>query len=288
MQSDILQTNLRFDLHCHSNASDGVLSPTDVVARAAEQRIDVLALTDHDTVSGLDEAQQAAQQHGITLINGVEISTVWQNRGIHIVGLGFDHRHPAMTALLAQQAQLRQQRALEIGAKLEKCGVENAYQGAKSLAAGEVTRAHYARYLVQIGKVKNETQAFKRYLGQGKGAYVASQWCDIETANRVIHEAGGLAVCAHPLRYPLTRKWLNRLFSDFQQWGGDAVEVAHCGQSPDQRQNLAKLVDDMGMLASAGSDFHYPCGWVELGKNLWLPTFSKPIWQAAQFQDLLQ
>ncbi|MGR6981567.1 RNase RNM [Testudinibacter sp. P27/CKL/0425] len=272
-------STLRFDLHCHSNASDGVLTPSEVVVRAAEQGINVLALTDHDTVEGLNEARLAAQQHGILLINGVEISTLWQNRGIHIVGLGFDHTHPAMTALLAQQAELRHQRALAIGAKLEKCGVEQAYQGAKSLAAGEVTRAHYARYLVQVGKVKNETQAFKRYLGQGKPAHVAAQWCDIETANRVIHQAGGLAVCAHPLRYPLTRKWLIRLLTDFKQWGGDAVEVAHSGQSPDQRHNLAKLVAEMELYASAGSDFHYPCGWIELGKNLWLPTVSKPIWE---------
>ncbi|MGR3808349.1 hypothetical protein SAMN05660772_01633 [Pasteurella testudinis DSM 23072] len=283
-QQQLTVSNSTIDLHCHSNISDGVLPPNDVVARAAEKGIQLLALTDHDTVDGLDEARFAAQQHNIRLINGVEISTLWNNRGIHIVGLGFDHKHPAMTALLAQQAQLRQQRALEIGNKLEKCGVEQAYAGAKSLAEGEVTRAHYARYLVQIGKVKNETQAFKRYLGQGKPAYVNAQWCDIETANRVIHQAGGLAVCAHPLRYPLTRKWLQRLLSDFQQWGGDAVEVAHSGQSPDQRHNLAKLVDEMGLLASAGSDFHYPCGWIELGKNLWLPTVSKPIWQMPHFQ----
>ncbi|TNH07333.1 RNase RNM [Testudinibacter sp. TR-2022] len=286
MQPENLTPPCSIDLHCHSNRSDGVLTPTDVVARAAENGIQLLALTDHDTVDGLDEARLAAQQHQITLINGVEISTLWQNRGIHIVGLGFDHQHPAMTALLAQQAELRQKRAEEIGARLEKCGIEQAYAGAKSLAGGEVTRAHYARYLVQIGQVKNETQAFKRYLGQGKPGYVSPQWCDIETANRVIHQAGGVSVCAHPLRYPLTRKWLLRLLSDFQQWGGDAVEVAHSGQSPDQRHNLAKWVDELGLLASAGSDFHYPCGWIELGKNLWLPTIAKPVWQAPDFASL--
>lgn len=285
LQQNLISAN-HYDLHCHSNASDGVLTPTEVVTRAAEQGVKVLALTDHDSVAGIDEARATAQQHDIRLINGVEISTLWQNRGIHIVGLGFDHQHPSMTALLAQQAELRQQRALEIGKKLEKCGVPDAYDGAKSLAAGEVTRAHYARYLLQIGKIKNETQAFKRYLGQGKPAHVASQWVDIATANRVIHEAGGLSVCAHPLRYPLTRKWLIRLFTDFQQWGGDAVEVAHSGQSPDQRHNLAKLVSEMGMLASAGSDFHYPCGWIELGKNLWLPTTANPIWASADFNKI--
>lgn len=284
MQSTSLQSSLCFDLHCHSQASDGVLTPTDLVTRAEQQGVNVLALTDHDTTEGLDEARQAAVKYGIKLVNGVEISTMWQNQGIHIVGLGFDHKHPAMTALLYQQARLRQQRALDIGEKLEKCGIEDAYLGAKSLAAGEVTRAHYARYLVQIGKVKHEIQAFKRYLGQGKSAYVSAQWCDIETANRVIHEAGGVAVCAHPQRYPLTRSKLIRLLNDFKNWGGDAVEVAHSGQSPDQRHNLATLVNEMGMYASAGSDFHFPCGWVELGKNLWLPAISTPIWLAESFQ----
>ncbi|MBV7387682.1 PHP domain-containing protein [Pasteurellaceae bacterium TAE3-ERU1] len=267
-----------FDLHCHSNASDGVLSPADVVARAAEQGVQTLALCDHDTTAGLNAAREAAAAHNITLITGVEISTLWQNRGIHIVGLNFDDTHPAMTALLREQARLREARAIEIGEKLAKCGLPDAYQGAKQLAGGEVTRAHYARLLVQAGKVKNETQAFKRYLGQGKSAHVSANWCAMAQAVEVIHQAGGLAVCAHPLRYPLTRKWLLRLLNDFKAAGGDGVEVAHSGQSPDQRHNLGAIVQEMGLLASAGSDFHFPCGWVELGKNLWLPEGVTPIW----------
>ncbi|MBE2896543.1 PHP domain-containing protein [Pasteurellaceae bacterium HPA106] len=267
-----------FDLHCHSNASDGVLSPADVVARAADQGVKVLALCDHDTIAGMDEAFNAAKAHDIQLITGVEISTLWQNRGIHIVGLNFAVNHPDMTALLVEQARLREARAIQIGEKLAKCGLPNAYEGAKQLAGGEVTRAHYARLLVQSGKVKNETQAFKRYLGQGKSAYVNANWCSMAEAIEVIQRAGGLAVCAHPLRYPLTRKWLLRLLDDFKAVGGDAVEVAHSGQSPEQRHQLGSIVQTMGLLASAGSDFHFPCGWVELGKNLWLPENVTPIW----------
>ncbi|MBE2894153.1 RNase RNM [Spirabiliibacterium falconis] len=267
-----------YDLHCHSNASDGVLTPSDIVARAATQGVKVLALCDHDTTRGVAEAQCAAKKHNITLVSGVELSTLWQNRGIHIVGLNFDPAHSAMTALLAQQAQLREQRAIQIGEKLVKCGLPDAYESAKRLAGGEVTRAHYARLLVQAGKVKNEAQAFKRYLGQGKSAYVSANWCDIPHAIDIIHQAGGLAVCAHPLRYPMTRKWLLRLLNEFKAAGGDAVEVAHSGQSPDQRHNLAQITRELGLLASAGSDFHFPCGWVELGKNLWLPESVTPIW----------
>lgn len=268
-----------YDLHCHSTASDGVLSPTDMVLRAEEQGVKVLALCDHDTTDGLTEATKIASVCGITLVTGVEISTLWQNKGIHIVGLGFDPQHLAIRQLLTQQMALREQRAQEIGAKLEKCGVLNAYNQARAFASGEVTRAHYARLLVQLGKVKSESQAFKRYLGQGKSAYVNVVWCSMAEAIDAIHRAGGSAVCAHPLRYPLTRKWLLRLLSDFKQAGGDAVEVAHSGQTPDQRYKLADIVNQMGFWASAGSDFHFPCGWIELGKNLWLPNNVKPIWE---------
>lgn len=150
-----------YDLHCHSTASDGVLSPTEVVARAVEKGVNVLALTDHDTTAGLAEARLAVQQADLTLISGVEISTTWENRAIHIVGLGFDETSAKMTALLRQQAALRYQRALEISDKLAKVGIADAFEQAKMLATGEVTRAHYARLLVQMGKVSNEGQAFK-------------------------------------------------------------------------------------------------------------------------------
>ncbi|GJJ79365.1 PHP domain-containing protein [Pasteurella canis] len=267
-----------YDLHCHSTASDGVLSPTDVVNRAAQKGVNVLALTDHDTVSGISEAKKAACQQGITFINGVEISTLWENRAIHIVGLGFDETSEKLTALLTQQAVLRHQRAIEIGEKLAKVGVENAFEEAKKLATGEVTRAHYARLLVQLGKVANENQAFKKYLSQGKSCYVKSQWCDIPTAIDIIHQSGGLAVLAHPLRYTMTTKWLKKLIADFKLWGGDALEVAGCGQTKEQRLLLARWAKENKLLSSVGSDFHFPCGWIELGKSLQLPDDCLPIW----------
>lgn len=279
----IISSSYCYDLHSHSTASDGVLTPQQLVIRAHEKGVNVLALTDHDTIDGLVEASMSATQLGIELINGVEISTVWQNKVIHIVGLGFDANSEAMQTLLKKQAQIREMRALKIAEKLTKCGIPDPYVGAKALTDGEITRAHYARYLVQLGKVKNETQAFKRYLGQNKPAYVAADWVDLQMANDVIHQAGGLAVCAHPLRYPLTRKWLMRLLTEFKEMGGDAVEVAHNGQSPQQRQELAKIVTDLDMYASVGSDFHFPHSWVELGKNLTLPEISQPIWTAPLF-----
>lgn len=267
------------DLHCHSTFSDGVLTPTELLQRAKQQAINILALTDHDSIAGLDEARLAANQYGITLINGVEISTCWQNKEIHIVGLGFDPQHYAMQQLLAHQAQNRQQRAVEIGEKLAHLGIEQAFIGAKELANGEVTRAHYARYLVNIGEVKDIAQAFKRYLAQGKPAYVKPQWVDIATAIKVIQQSGGVAVLAHPLRYNMTNRWIKKLLVDFKSWGGDALEIAGCGQNKQQRQLLQRWAKEFDLLASAGSDFHFPCGWIELGKDLQLEWTSDSILQ---------
>ncbi|MFQ1015996.1 RNase RNM [Avibacterium paragallinarum] len=268
-----------YDLHCHSTASDGVLSPSEVVQRAYEQQVSVLALTDHDSISGLDEAQAQADRLGMRLINGVEISTQWENRAIHIVGLDFEKTHPKMIALLQQQAEKRLERAVKIGEKLAKIGVENAFEGAKKFTQGEVTRAHYARYLVEIGKVSNINQAFKKYLSQGKSAYVKAEWVDIPTAIEIIHQAGGQAVLAHPLRYTLTTKWIKKLIADFAQSGGDAIEVAGCGQTKDQRLLLARWAVEQGLYGSVGSDFHFLCGWIELGRSLHLPETVPPIWQ---------
>ncbi|BFQ93383.1 PHP domain-containing protein [Gallibacterium anatis] len=268
----------KIDLHSHSNASDGVLSPTALISRAKEQGVEVLALTDHDTVDGIAEAKTAAQQQQITLISGVEISTVWQGKTIHIVGLDFDETHPAMTELLQRQAQLRYARAVEIGERFKKFGLENAFAEAQALTSGEVTRAHYARYLVNIGMVSNEGQAFKRYLSQGKPCYVKANWCDIPTAIEVIHQAGGIAVVAHPMRYQMTNNKIRTLIEDFQQWGGDAVEIAG-GVDLNQQKMLIQWLDKLSLSASVGSDFHYPCGWIELGKNLTIPENVKTVWQ---------
>lgn len=267
-----------FDLHSHSTASDGVLTPTELLQRAQQQGVDVLALTDHDCITGLDEAQRQADKLGIRLINGVEISTNWENRAIHIVGLNFDKNHSGLNTLLQNQAQLRLQRAIEIGEKLAKVGVQGAFMGAKSLTDGEVTRAHYARYLVQIGKVANIEQAFKKFLAQGKSCYVKAQWTDIPNAIATIQQAGGIAILAHPLRYNMTARWIRRLLTDFKQWGGQGIEVAGCGQTPDQRQLLARWATEFELVGSVGSDFHFPCQWIELGKSLWLPDSVKPVW----------
>ena len=267
------------DLHSHSTASDGVLTPTELIDRAVAQNVGMLALTDHDTIAGIAEAKQHAKSQPIELIAGVEISILWEGKSIHLAALNIDETNAALVELLNTQTKLRQERAELIGQKLEKAGILNAYPGAKALAQGEVTRAHYARFLVSQGYARNDEHAFKRYLGMGKSAYVKPVWCSLEEAVRATHLAGGLICIAHPLRYKITAKWIRRLIADFKQAGGDGIEVAGCAQTPDQRQLLARWAKEFDLYASVGSDFHFPSGWVELGKGLSLPSECKPIWE---------
>ncbi|QPK17672.1 RNase RNM [Pectobacterium versatile] len=270
-----------YDLHSHTTASDGLLTPTALVSRAVDMRVSVLAITDHDTTAGLDEAQNAIAQQGLPLrlIPGVEISTLWENHEIHIVGLGMDIAHPALTGLLQQQAECRQNRAEQIAARLEKNRIPDALAGAQRLATGgQITRAHFARYLIELGIAANMNQVFKKYLAKGKIGYVPPQWCTIPQAIEAIHQSGGVSVLAHPGRYDLTAKWLKRLLATFAENGGIAMEVAQCQQAPDERTQLGRYARDFNLMASQGSDFHLPCAWIELGRKLWLPADAEPVW----------
>ncbi|WP_263059603.1 RNase RNM [Pectobacterium sp. F1-1] len=277
-----------YDLHSHTTASDGVLTPTALVQRAVDMRVSVLAITDHDTTSGLEEAQHAIAQQGLPLrlIPGVEISTLWENHEIHIVGLGMDIAHPALTALLQQQAECRQNRAEQIAVRLEKARIPDALSGARRLATGgQITRAHFARYLIELGIAANMNQVFKKYLAKGKTGYVPPQWCTIPQALDAIHQSGGVSVLAHPGRYDLTAKWLKRLLATFAENGGMAMEVAQCQQAPDERTQLGRYARDFNLMASQGSDFHLPCAWIELGRKLWLPADVEPVWHHPLLAD---
>ncbi|EXI61957.1 S-adenosylmethionine tRNA ribosyltransferase [Mannheimia granulomatis] len=270
---------MKYDLHSHSTASDGVLSPTELVQRAVEQNVQMLALTDHDTISGIKEAKEFAQNQPLEFISGVEISILWEEKSIHLAALNIDENNDELVQFLDNQAKLREERAVEIGEKLAKAGIANAYEGAKALATGEVTRAHYGRFLYDQGYVRNIEHAFKRYLGMGKPAYVKPKWSSLEEAVRVTHNAGGVITIAHPLRYKMTARWIRRLIADFKLAGGDGIEISGCGQTPDQRQLLSRWAKEFDLHGSVGSDFHYPTGWIELGRGLELPKECKPIWE---------
>ncbi|MDX6022481.1 RNase AM [Scandinavium sp. V105_16] len=272
-----------YDLHSHTTASDGRLTPEELVHRALEMRVGTLAITDHDTVAAIPAARAEITRAGLPLdlITGVEISTVWENHDIHIVGLNIDIDHPAMTEFLAAQTERRQQRAKLIAERLEKAQIPGAWEGALALADGAaVTRGHFARFLVESGRASNFNDVFKKYLARGKTGYVPPQWCTIDQAIDVIHHSGGKAVIAHPGRYNLSAKWLKRLLAFFSECGGDAMEVAQCQQAPHERAQLAAYANQYGLLASQGSDFHQPCPWIELGRKLWLPAGVEGVWQS--------
>jgi len=272
---------LIYDLHTHTIASDGYLTPSELIQRAVEKEVSVLAITDHDTTAGLQEAHQYINEQNLSLqlINGVEISTAWQGFDIHIVGLNIDPMNPVLVERLADQKQRRQQRALNIAEKLEKVRIPQPLAGTMAIAAGaELTRAHFARYLLEIGQVNSLEKAFTKYLAKGRSAYVAPCWCTIEEAVQAIHAAGGKAILAHPTRYDLSAKWLRRLIVDFKEMNGDGLEVSLSQQSIAQRQQMARYTVEYELLASAGSDFHRACMWLDIGRNIWLPEDVKPVW----------
>ncbi|MGL5044525.1 MAG: RNase RNM [Plesiomonas sp.] len=272
-----------FDLHSHSTASDGSLTPTELVQRAVAQQVNVLALTDHDTVSGLAEARQTITdaQLPLQLINGIELSTCWENIEIHIVGLNIDPESLPLQQLIAEQQEKRHARSVEIAVRLEKYRIPDALAGAQKYAQGSaISRGHYARYLVELGIASTMQGVFKKYLAKGKIGYVPPQWCTINQAISTIHAAGGQAVLAHPARYGLSAKWLKNLLNAFANAGGDAIEVAQCQQAPHERSQLAAYAKEYHLSVSQGSDFHQPCAWIELGRKLWLPADCTPVWDS--------
>jgi len=270
-----------FDLHSHTNFSDGALSPEALVFRAHEQGVSVLAITDHDTIAGLEFAQKAASECGITLINGIEFSSQWGKGGVHIVGLGVDIHSDALREAVKFQDDARINRALAIAERLAKAGFPDALAGARSFAGdATVGRPHFAQYLVDIGAVKSINAAFKKYLGAGKPADVKYQWPSMQQVIAWIHVAGGRAVLAHPAKYELTRTKMCALITDFAAAGGDAVEVVSGLQVSGLTDDLAKIVNARNLYASCGSDFHIPNQpWQELGRFSPLPPTVKPVWE---------
>ncbi len=269
------------DLHTHSSCSDGILSPRELMSRAKVRGVDVIALTDHDTLAGLEEARTAACELGLTLVDGIELSALWGRLGVHIVGLGIDSHHPEMLALVARQQTARAERNRQIAERLQALGLENALARAEVLAAGDQPgRPHFAQLLVADGLAKDMAQAFKKYLGTGKRADVRFAWPAMAGLIDAVRVAGGVAVLAHPLKYGLTRTRLRGLISDFAAAGGQAIEVASGQQTAADRQMLVQLAHHFDLAASWGSDFHRPDQpWQELGVCGAPPPDIRLVWR---------
>lgn len=269
------------DLHSHSNVSDGLFTPAELVEHAASHGVRVLALTDHDDIDGLADARQAAALHGIQLVNGVEISVTWKKRTLHIVGLNIDPDNQDLRTGLAQVRQSRLERAKQMAIGLEKAGIHGSFEAASSYAEQSIlTRMHFARFLVERQYAKDAKSVFKKYLVKGKPGFVDHQWMSLESAVNLIVNSGGVAVIAHPGRYDIRRTNMLLLLEEFRALGGTAIEVVTGSHTPPQYVEYAKYAQLFGLKASQGSDYHGKgISFMEMGRLPALPSNCIPVWQ---------
>lgn len=270
-----------FDLHCHSTHSDGLLAPTAVVERAARRGVQVIALTDHDETSGLEDARAAAAAAGIRFVDGVEISVTWNDHTLHIVGLAVDPRNETLDQGLHRNRSGRSARAERIAAALEKIGIPGTLAGAGKYVTNPdlVSRTHFARHLVASGRARNTQLVFDRYLGVGRPGYVAHVWAGLGEAIAWIAAAGGLPVLAHPGRYKMDDASRRTLLGAFRDLGGVGIEVVTGSHSPDEYGYWGKRACEFGLLASVGSDFHGAGeSHRDLGDLPALPAGCTPVW----------
>lgn len=272
---------LNADLHCHSTASDGSLSPTELAQRARKGGVVLWALTDHDELAGQAEAAAAAKALGMAYVPGVEVSVTFAGETVHILGLDVDPEHPGLVQGLAALRAGREGRARAMGDSLAKAGIPGAYEGAIAYADNPelVSRTHFARFLVEQGHCANVQEVFQRFLKEGKPGFVEHKWAGLGEAVGWIRAAGGVAAIAHPARYRFSPTAEYALFSEFREHGGRAVEVTCASHFPDEVAKYAEMAREFGLLASRGSDFHAPGeSRVELGTLPDLPGQVTPIW----------
>ena len=272
---------MNIDLHTHSNCSDGTLTPAELVQRAAAAGIEVLALTDHDTLAGLEEAQRAAAAMNVRLVPGVEISASWRAQAIHVLGLWIDPACPRLKSMLLSQAERRRVRMRNMCARLTKLGLPGAaLHAAVQANPGVPTRTHLAAAMVAAGHVRRADDAFRRYLGAGRAAHVAAEWPALAQIVAWIRDAGGVATLAHPARYTLSSGARKRLLGDFAAAGGTALEVVSGGNGAQHSETCALLALQFGFAGSIGSDFHNPqLAWNPLGRLAKLPDCIVPVWR---------
>ena len=280
---------MNIDLHLHTTASDGRLQPIQLLHRAREVGLDVIAITDHDTVAGVRAAMQSAlvTENELVLVNGVEISAQWSGVPVHIVGLNVDIDHRLFVDFIDSQQRLRAERNRQILHKLERLGVDGVHAQLESdldvsgvLDLAQLGRPQIADALCALGVVKSRQQAFKKFLANGKSAYARIEWPSMDVAVEVIRQARGDAVLAHPLHYRLTGSKLNAMVRALLDCGGAGIEVVGSGQSDQQRQQLSRLAKKFGARGSIGSDFHTDSApWQALGRLDDLPADCVPVWQ---------
>jgi len=276
-----MQRTPNYDLHCHSNASDGLLAPAELVRRAVGSGVEILALTDHDEICGLAEARAEAGKLGLRFIDGVEVSISWGGITIHVVGLNIDPNNSRLQQGLQSIRQGRTERAKKMAQDLERVGIPGSLEGAYAYVENPnlVGRTHFARFLVEKRYVSDVKSAFQHYLVSGKPGYVPHQWATLEDGLSYIKAGGGIPVVAHPGRYKLTRTEMRKFLGEFKEAGGAGIEVITSSHTPEQYLEYAILAKEFGFLASRGSDFHGPGeSRVDLGRLPNLAAELKPVW----------
>ncbi len=270
------------DLHCHSLASDGLLSPGDVVRLAARGGATLVSLTDHDETSGLAEAEAAARESGIGFVPGVEISAGWRGDSVHVVGLGLSRIEPCLADGLARLRSSRDERARRMAQALAAIGIEGSLEGAARHASNPrlLSRTHFARFLVERRHARDVKNVFEHYLAAGKPGYVEHEWASLADSVRWIVASGGAAVLAHPGRYRYSETEMDRLLAEFRDCGGQGLEVVTGTHTPRQCRRFSRLARRFGLAASRGSDYHGPGESIaQPGRIAPLPADLKPVWQ---------
>jgi predicted metal-dependent phosphoesterase TrpH len=245
------------DLHSHSTSSDGQDTPQQLVQLAAKIGVQALALTDHDTLDGLAEAELAAEQAGIIFIRGIELEVEHQGRSFHLLGLNLNHHTTQFEQALVQLRRQREQRNLKMVDLMQRAGLNVHYADIQKLAGGAVIgRPHFAKYMVQAGIVKHYQQAFDRYLADHQPFYLKKQGLPLPDAIQLIHDCGGLALIAHPLALYMSWPRLSQFCQDVHSCGVDGLEAYHPSASSTQAQRLVDIAKHFGMKISGGSDYH--------------------------------
>lgn len=251
------------DLHTHSTASDGEKSPSELVLCAKESGLSVLALTDHDTLDGLEEAQKAAKEAGLVFVPGIELNIQWPTGEFHLLGLGFKEVSASMKALLKKLKNNRIERNKKILAALENDGLQVNYdefvRSQTAFHAEEsLGRPHIAAYMVQKGLVKNRQKAFDKYLSKGTPFFVDFEGADLEEAVKAVLDSGGLPVLAHPLSLYVGWGKIQGVLEGIRQKGVLGLEAWHPGAKENDCRRLEKMAREMGFFVTAGSDYHGP------------------------------
>ncbi|MCM8539688.1 MAG: PHP domain-containing protein [Lentisphaeraceae bacterium] len=268
-----------YDLHTHSTASDGILNPTDLVERAAKNNVDFLALTDHDTTKGLNEATAKSKDCDLTLIPGIELSVKWQFYEVHVVGLNIDPENEKLKNGLVRQQQARTERLMDKITRMKGSGISGADGIIESFKSGDhVGRPTVAKFLVENNYCDTFNQAYSR-LNRGGDLHVEPNWELMQYAVKWITDAGGVAVLAHPGSYGLDKPGFGGILRDFQNYGGQAVEICY---GPCSNANISRwsyYAKKFSLHGSVGSDFHRPARGIELGRVKKLPNGIPGVWE---------